>query len=90
MDDSDIILECETKENILQVDWFINDVKLIYYPNNIKTETVLGRFHRLYITDASVEDTGKYSIRIKGVASTFFLHVKGSILNCFFLFEIAP
>ncbi|CAC5417542.1 MYBPC1 [Mytilus coruscus] len=79
MEGLDTNLECETEEKNCNVRWFRNNVEITDEQDRMKIETTQGRVHTLFISKTSLEDSGTYSIKIKGVKSIAQLDVKGNI-----------
>lgn len=81
MEGLDTKLECETEDENCHVQWFKDDVEIINPLDRMKIEKTQGRLHTLFISKTSVEDSGKYSIAIKGVKSIAKLDIKGNIYH---------
>ncbi|XP_071149137.1 uncharacterized protein [Mytilus edulis] len=76
MEGLDTILECETVERNCNVQWFKDNVEIINQLDKVKIKKTKERLHTLFISKTSLEDSGTYSIQIKGVKSIAKLDVK--------------
>lgn len=78
MEGLDILLECETEAENSPVYWYHNDVPIVHTTSNKKSENCHGHIYKLIITQTCLHDSGKYSIKKKGIYSTAVLDVKGN------------
>lgn len=78
MEGLDTNLECETVERNCNVQWFKDNVEIINQLDKVKIKKTKERLHTLFISKTSLEDSGTYSIQIKGVKSIAKLDVKGN------------
>lgn len=69
MEGLDIILECKSEKEDCLVQWFKNGEEIFVSADGRKQEKSQGRSHTLNIYETSLEDSGQYSIRIKGYSS---------------------
>ncbi|CAG2250963.1 unnamed protein product [Mytilus edulis] len=76
MEGLDTKFEFETEEENVPVQWFYNKKEIIESTERRQISRLQGRVHTLTILKTRLEDSGKYSIRIKAYDTTVDLHVK--------------
>lgn len=76
----DTHLTCKTEDKHCNVQWFRNNVEITDKQDRMQIETTEGRVHTLFISKTILEDSGTYSIKIKGVKSIAQLDVKGNLI----------
>ncbi|CAG2191120.1 TTN [Mytilus edulis] len=76
MEGLDTKFEFETEEENVPVQWFYNRKEIIESTERRQISRLQGRVHTLTILQTRLEDSGKYSIRIKAYDKTVGLHVK--------------
>ncbi|VDI76702.1 Hypothetical predicted protein [Mytilus galloprovincialis] len=76
MEGLDTQFEFETEEENVPVQWFYNRKKIVESTERRQIPRLQGRIHTLTILQTSLEDCGKYSIKIKGFDKIVDLNVK--------------
>ncbi|CAC5377871.1 unnamed protein product [Mytilus coruscus] len=76
MEGLDIQFDCETEEDNSSVEWYKDDVLITMNTGNIKKETFPGNIHKLTISPARLQDSGRYRIEKNGISSEAVLVVK--------------
>ncbi|CAC5389066.1 TTN [Mytilus coruscus] len=79
MEGLDTTLEFETEEENVPVQWFYNRKEIIESNERRQISRLQGRVHTLTILQTRLEDSGKYSIKIKGYDKIVKLNVKGIV-----------
>lgn len=79
MEGLDTKFECETELENVPVQWFDNSENIIDSSDRRQIHSFQERVHTLTISQTSLQDSGKYSINIKGCFYTVELNVKGNI-----------
>lgn len=78
MEGLDIQLECNTKGENSSVEWFKNDVLIKKKTENTEQETLPGNIHKLIISPARLQDSGRYGIEKNRIRSEAVVDVKGN------------
>lgn len=81
MEGLDIQFDCKTEEENSSVEWYKDDRVITINTRNIKQETFPGNVHKLTISPAKLQDSGRYRIEKNGISSEAVLDVKGNKVN---------